>query len=123
MILASGYPFDASQDAAVTRRDLEYYSSVTDKNGPAMTWSLSAVNYLVNVSDETLGQQLMLRAYSQYVRQPFFIWYETPTGGTSNFITGAGGFLQVCVCVFFFSYFFLFLFLRRYLLALVAFGS
>jgi hypothetical protein len=101
VILASGYPFDASQDAAVTRRDLEYYSSVTDKNGPAMTWSLSAVNYLVNASDEMLGQQLMLRAYSQYVRQPFFIWYETPTGGTSNFITGAGGFLQVFVFVLF----------------------
>lgn len=100
VILASGYPFEASDDPAITRRDLEYYSSVTDKNGPAMTWSLSAVNYLVNKSDEALGQQLMLRSYSQYVREPFFIWYETPTGGTSNFITGAGGFLQGLNCLF-----------------------
>ncbi len=82
MILASGFPFDASEDAEVTRRDLVYYSSVTDKNGPAMTWALTAINYVVNASDEALGQQLFAKSYSQYVREPFFIWYETPRGGT-----------------------------------------
>lgn len=28
------------------------------------------------------------------VQQPYQVWTETPTGGTPNFITGAGGFLQ-----------------------------
>ena len=25
---------------------------------------------------------------------PFYVWTETPTGGTTNFLTGIGGFLQ-----------------------------
>ena len=29
------------------------------------------------------------------VQPPFNVWTETPGGGTVNFITGAGGFLQV----------------------------
>ena len=29
------------------------------------------------------------------VQPPFDVWTETPTGGTPNFLTGAGGFLQV----------------------------
>merc|ERR1712224_1124906 len=28
------------------------------------------------------------------VRTPFGVWSETPSGGTVNFLTGAGGFLQ-----------------------------
>ena len=28
------------------------------------------------------------------IQEPFKVWTETPSGGTPNFITGAGGFLQ-----------------------------
>lgn len=30
-----------------------------------------------------------------FLQPPFDVWTETPTGGTPNFLTGAGGFLQV----------------------------
>lgn len=34
------------------------------------------------------------RSFQPYVRGPFAVWTETPTGGVPNFLTGAGGFLQ-----------------------------
>ncbi len=95
VILASGFPFDYVSDPQLRLNDLEYYTKRTDSGGPAMTWSLTAINYVaLNASFEHVGQQYLNQSYQQYIRQPFFIWYETPTGGTSNFITGAGGFLQ-----------------------------
>ena len=36
------------------------------------------------------------RSYAN-IQKPFNVWTETPTGGTVNFITGAGGFLQSVV--------------------------
>jgi hypothetical protein len=93
--LASGFPFDYVSDLQLRLNDLEYYTKRTDSGGPAMTWSLTAINYLaLNASFELTGQKYLNQSYQQYIREPFFIWYETPTGGTSNFITGAGGFLQ-----------------------------
>lgn len=34
------------------------------------------------------------RSFQPYVRGPFAVWSETPTGGVPHFLTGAGGFLQ-----------------------------
>jgi len=50
------------------------------------------VGYL-EVGDLTNAAINFDRSYAN-IKQPFNIWTETPTGGTVNFITGAGGFLQ-----------------------------
>jgi trehalose/maltose hydrolase-like predicted phosphorylase len=76
----------------IRANDLNFYSAVTDPAGPAMTWSMTAVGYL------EIGQPSVAAAYFKEgyanIQEPFNIWLETPTGGATNFLTGAGGFLQ-----------------------------
>ena len=80
---------------ALTVNDLDYYGQHTDPNGPAMTWAMFAVGYI------GLGQAYEAKAAVMYnksfanVHPPVGIWMETPTGGTPNFLTGAGGFVQL----------------------------
>jgi hypothetical protein len=120
-VILLAYPLMYPMPVQVQKNDLDYYSSVTDKfsfqsfvsgtysythlnnnycllctscrNGPAMTYSMEVIDHL------SLGQ--IQQAYEVFPRSfantkaPFGVWTETPTGGTTNFITGAGGFLQV----------------------------
>jgi hypothetical protein len=59
-----------------------------------MTWGMFAVGYI------ELGPQFAAAAAANFNRSfanaqpPFLVWTETPGGGTPNFLTGAGGFLQ-----------------------------
>eukprot|EP00935_MAST-01C_sp_MAST-1C-sp1_P000962 g962.t1 len=96
------------ESAAVRAHDLEAYAPYTDVNGPAMTWSIFALGWIDVLLDEASstgggGQEnatLAARALSFFEQgyansqPPFGVWTETPRGGTVNFITGAGGFLQ-----------------------------
>ena len=72
--------------------DLNYYSEVTDPQGPAMTWAMTAIGYL-EIGNSSLAESYFAEGYLN-AQKPFLVWTETPTGGTVNFITGAGGFLQ-----------------------------
>jgi len=62
-----------------------------------MTWSMTAIGYLEYVQT---NQSALQKANSYFglsyanAQLPFQVWTETPTGGTVNFITGVGGFLQ-----------------------------
>lgn len=74
-------------------RDLEAYKyPTTDFNGPAMSWSMFAIGWLA-VGNETAALENFRRGYAN-AQPPFGVWTELPAGGTVNFITGAGGFLQ-----------------------------
>lgn len=93
-----GFPLGFTNNdtsGALTANDLDYYGQHTDPNGPAMTWAMFAVGYI------GLGQAYEAKAAVMYnksfanVHPPFGIWMETPTGGTPNFLTGAGGFVQL----------------------------
>ena len=97
------FPYDASSmqgdprgpmSEKVRANDLLIYGNDTDNDGPAMTWSMFAVGWL-GVND-TKAHQNFLRGYSN-IKPPFAVWTETPGGGTVNFVTGAGGFLQSVV--------------------------
>ena len=88
------YPFGYEISDAVQLNGLNFYTNVTTQHGPAMTWSVTAINYLSLPGHEATALEFFNKSYATYVRYPFLIWFETPTGGTSNFITGAGGFLQ-----------------------------
>lgn len=61
-----------------------------------MTWSMHAINHL-DLKHIAEADRLLDKSYSNYIRAPFNVWCEyTSQGcGAVNFITGAGGFLQV----------------------------
>ena len=94
-VILLAFPLEiASASSQVRANDLLYYSKVTDSGGPAMTWGMFSISYL------ELGPEYIDLARSNFNRSfanaqpPFLVWTETPTGGTPNFLTGAGGFLQ-----------------------------
>ena len=88
------YPWQFNgSSAAVQSNDLTYYGSVSDPKGPAMTWAMFVINWLALGRFDT-AQDYFDRSYAN-IQTPFDVWTETATGGGSvNFITGAGGFLQ-----------------------------
>lgn len=92
-----GYPLHyANVNERTRRNNLHFYGNVTRKNGPAMTWSMHAIGHLD--IGEVPSKELFDRTYVPYVRRPFYVWNEYVDGvldGASNFITGAGGFLQL----------------------------
>merc|ERR1712194_25695 len=79
--------------------DLDFYESVTDDNGPAMTWSMFAVNWF-DRKDYQRSAAFFKRGFAN-MAPPFGVWTEYPATfenqGAINFITGAGGFLQSLV--------------------------
>jgi len=88
-----GYPILYSMPPQVRRSDLEYYIGVTDANGPAMTWGMFSLGFL-ELQDFDKAAQFFNQSYQLNINLPYFSWMETPNGGCSHFITGAGGFLQ-----------------------------
>lgn len=91
-IVLLGYPLMMDMDTTVRMNDLLYYSERTDSQGPAMTYSMHAIAW-IELGDIANATQPFKQSYAN-IQPPFNVWSETPTGGTSNFITGAGGFLQ-----------------------------
>lgn len=84
---------NVSFDLQSIANDLDWYATVTDPDGPAMTWGVFAGGYAL------LGDQKSANAYYnrsfQTVDGPYAVWFEVPGGrGTAGFLTGAGGFLQ-----------------------------
>ena len=89
-----GYPLGIVTERAALLRDLSYYESRIDPhNGPAMSWSVFAVQYarLGMVSE---AETMFRRAYLPNLRPPFGTFAETATSGNPYFTTGAGGMLQ-----------------------------
>lgn len=94
--MLSGYPLQyANIDKNIRQNNLNLYKNVTRSNGPAMTWSMHAIGYLDIGMTPT--ERLFNRTHAPYLRKPFYVWNERANGaglGASNFLTGAGGFLQ-----------------------------
>ena len=65
------------------------------ENGPAMSYSMTAINYL-DVNDETGANEMLTKSFQLFIREPFNVWSEViqSEDGATNFMTGAGGFLQ-----------------------------
>jgi trehalose/maltose hydrolase-like predicted phosphorylase len=92
-----GYPLMHPMKESTRRNDLNFYLNVTRKNGPAMTHSMFAINYL-DIGDLTDANEMLERSFKPYIQTPFNVWFEIINGAegdfAGNFITGAGGFLQ-----------------------------
>ena len=91
-VILLGFPLMYNMSKQVRANDLNFYSSVTDLSGPAMTWSMTAVGY-IDLQQYDTAESYFVQGYAN-AQSPFQVWTETPTGGTVNFITGCGGFLQ-----------------------------
>lgn len=95
-VVLLAYPLQYDLDISTKRNNLEIYANVTRDNGPAMTWSMHALGHLD--IGEVPSEALFNRTFVPYIRQPFYTWNEYVHGiedGAENFITGAGGFLQL----------------------------
>ena len=75
------------------RNDLLWYNKITDKNGPAMTYSMQAIGF-IELGDADHAAQQLNASMKNALKSPFGVWSETPSGGCPNFLTGAGGYLQ-----------------------------
>lgn len=90
-----GYPLMFSMNRSTRINDLKLYGNATRSSGPAMSFSMYAINYL-DVNDEIKANEMLEKSFQPHVRKPFNVWSEVVEGetGATNFITGAGGFLQ-----------------------------
>lgn len=95
-----GYPlYYANIQASTRRNNLLYYANVTDSNGPAMSWSMYMLGFMES-EPSAATDQIFRRSFAPYVRKPYYVWNENEDqaqDGAGNFITGAGGFLQLLI--------------------------
>lgn len=91
-VVMLSYPLETNMTVAVQKNDLEYYQQRIAEGGPAMTWAMHTIGWL-DLNDPKRAADLFSQSFANS-HGPFGIWTETPTGGTTNFVTGAGGFLQ-----------------------------
>ena len=87
------YPLQYPMTDAAKNNDLNFYSNITDPNGPAMTHSMFSIGWL-EVGNKVAAQKEFKKNYAN-IQEPFKVWTEIRNGkGATNFITAAGGFLQ-----------------------------
>jgi trehalose/maltose hydrolase-like predicted phosphorylase len=97
-VVLLGFPLEVPWVGKTTRaNNLARYAAVTDPGGPAMTWGMHSVGYIeLGAGYEAEAAANFNRSFAN-AQPPFLVWTETPTGGTPNFLTGAGGFLQTAL--------------------------
>lgn len=99
-VVLLSYPMEYSMTPQLAINDLNYYSAITDRAGPAMTNSVETV-IAAQYAQQSLDK-LFVDSYQPYIRGPYRNFNETsslaPTAGQGNpaytFVTGAGGFMQ-----------------------------
>ncbi|XP_053692206.1 protein-glucosylgalactosylhydroxylysine glucosidase-like [Sabethes cyaneus] len=94
-----GYPLQYRGLTTSTKsNNLRFYEPVTRRTGPAMTWAMHAINHL-DLNNMEKAVENFKRSFQNYVRGPHRVWNEVEVGqrGATNFLTGAGGFLQAVI--------------------------
>jgi trehalose/maltose hydrolase-like predicted phosphorylase len=87
------YPLEYTTDPEQVARDLDYYATVIDPNGPAMSFSIYAI-VSAQLGRAQQAYEYLQRSYVPNVRPPFYAFSETPTNNEFLFCTGIGGALQ-----------------------------
>lgn len=92
-----GYPLQyVNVDKSTRWNNLQFYGNLMSSKSEAMMWSMHAIGQLE--IQMKLAERSFKRTHAPYVRQPFYVWNESVHGvdfGSSNFLSGAGGFLQL----------------------------
>ncbi|XP_029642302.1 protein-glucosylgalactosylhydroxylysine glucosidase isoform X2 [Octopus sinensis] len=92
-VILLGFPLMMNMPKSVRYNDLVKYETVSDENGPAMTWSMFSIGWL-ELKNSSQGNANFKRNFKN-VMEPFKMWSEYNDGtGAVNFLTGMGGFLQ-----------------------------
>ncbi len=87
------YPLKITTDPAQIRKDVDYYETRMDPNGPAMGFAnLCLLHARLGNTDKAYG--LFSKSYLPNKVPPFGVLAETAGGTNPYFATGAGGFLQ-----------------------------
>ncbi|XP_058826517.1 protein-glucosylgalactosylhydroxylysine glucosidase-like [Topomyia yanbarensis] len=89
------YPLIFPMNDETKRHNLEIYQAAVVPNGPAVTWPIHTIGWL-ELGELNLAAETFRKSYNEYLRPPFNVWNMMPMdfAGGSNFVTGAGGFLQ-----------------------------
>jgi trehalose/maltose hydrolase-like predicted phosphorylase len=87
------YPLEYVTDREQIARDLDYYATVIDPNGPAMSFSIYAI-LSAQLGRSGDAYEYLRRSYLPNTRSPFYAFSETPTNDEFLFCTGVGGALQ-----------------------------
>ncbi len=92
------YPLDFSMPRSMGINDLSYYTTRTDRNGPAMTDAIHSIAASALDAPGCSAYTYMLRSYSPFVREPYLQLSEFApvklTAAAYDFLTGVGGFMQ-----------------------------
>ncbi|XP_069821516.1 protein-glucosylgalactosylhydroxylysine glucosidase isoform X1 [Dendropsophus ebraccatus] len=92
-VVLLGYPLMFPMSQEHRKNDLQIYETITDPDGPAMTWSMFAIGYM-ELRETKMAQEQLKKCFAN-ITDPFKIWTESADGsGAVNFLTGMGGFLQ-----------------------------
>ena len=77
------YPWNMPMSTDMQKSDLEYYSTRTDENGPAMTWGMHSIGYKdLNLLEE--AAVFFNHSFQLNMQAPFMVWTETPTGNAGR---------------------------------------
>ena len=92
-VVLTQYPLELPQDPRLKVSDLLYYEPRTRQNGFFTGDSVYSIAWLALGNTSAAASQWRA-AFAHMDTDHFFVFSETLSGGHSNFITGAGGFLQ-----------------------------
>lgn len=92
------YPLGLTMSERAKRNDLRHAVRRLDTHGGGAMMTLTVYPIVAaELGDRALVDSLVGPSYKKYLRGPFHALAETPTGETTSFVTGAGGFLQQIV--------------------------
>ncbi|XP_062706464.1 protein-glucosylgalactosylhydroxylysine glucosidase-like [Aedes albopictus] len=93
-----GYPLDIPMNDSTKRNNLNIYGPVTAASSSAETWSMQTIGWL-NLGEPSLAAENLRRSYQPYLRAPFHVWNQGPTGfpGAPNHVSGAASFLHTLI--------------------------
>ena len=87
------FPLEYTTDRGQIERDLDYYGTVIDPHGPAMSFSVySIVSAQLGRAQD--AYEYLRKSFLPNTKQPFWSFSETPTNNEFYFCTGIGGALQ-----------------------------
>lgn len=90
------YPLNLITRPEEIRKDLEYYEDKIDKIGPAMSFSVLALQY-ARLGESEKAYDLFVQSYRPNQLPPFGVLSEGAGGTNPYFSTGAGGLLQTVI--------------------------
>lgn len=90
------YPLNLITRPEEIRKDLEYYEDKIDKTGPAMSFSVLALQY-ARLGESEKAYELFVQSYRPNQLPPFGALSEGAGGTNPYFSTGAGGLLQTVI--------------------------